>query len=452
MLYILLALGKKETRIIYITSSPLDHSILDYYVSLLPKEHQHSARQRVLFISVCDTDSNYSLSEKLCHHPRLLKHLKTLVHPKVTVLNVLRGMTPEIEIAKTLGIPIYSAKPSDQIYGSKPGSRMLFQKLQIPCPDGMYQECYQLKELITQILAVVLRNPTAQNGVVKLTDGFSGKGNALMDLTTIQKLRTLESTSESQLLRQATLEALETMDFCSHGRTWDDFLSEINSMGAIFEVFVEGDNVTSPSVQVVVNEDLTVSILSTHEQVLDGQVYVGCRFPAAESYRRQLMQHGRQVGEFFASKGITDHFSVDFVCIQNPKSNFWDIYAIEINLRITGTTHPWMTLKLLTHGSTDTKSGLFLSNSHKEKYYIASDNITSSNLKHLVPMDVKDIFEAKSELHWCPIRQTGVVFHLLGCVSENGKIGMTSIGDSPQQAQKQFDLAVDYLLKESETA
>ena len=143
---------------------------------------------------------------------------------------------------------------------------------------------------------------------MKLNHGFSGFGNAIINLSPIQELNTMFINSDDFDLRNATLRSMENMHFCKLGRTWDEFRSEIERLGAIFELFVEGVEVTSPSVQVVVNEDLTVTVLSTHEQILDGQVYLGCRFPSNVAYRRQLMEYGRRVGEFFSNKSITGKF------------------------------------------------------------------------------------------------------------------------------------------------
>jgi hypothetical protein len=56
MLYVLLALGKSNTRVIFVTSSPLDQGILEYYVALLPQNVQQDARGRVTFMSVCDAE------------------------------------------------------------------------------------------------------------------------------------------------------------------------------------------------------------------------------------------------------------------------------------------------------------------------------------------------------------------------------------------------------------
>ena len=78
-----------------------------------------------------------------------------------------------------------------------------------------------------------------------------------------------------------------------------------------------------------------------------------------------------------AQKGAVGHFALDFMCFYNCSNDMWDIYAVEINLRITATTHPMMTLRLLTHGELDQNTGLFYTeggNGPGSKHYIASDN------------------------------------------------------------------------------
>ena len=60
------------------------------------------------------------------------------------------------------------------------------------------------------------------------------------------------------------------------------------------------------------------------------------------------------------------------LAVRQPTGD-WDIQAIEINLRKGGTTHPFMTLKLLTNGHYDLNTGGILQPaSAPEKYYIAT--------------------------------------------------------------------------------
>jgi hypothetical protein len=92
-----------------------------------------------------------------------------------------------------------------------------------------------------------------------------------------------------------------------------------------------------------------------------------------------------------------------------------------------------MTLKLLTNGEYDRETGLFFSQPHQEKHYIASDNLHKPQYKGLLPDDLMDII-AKHRLHFDSSSKTGTVFHLMGALSEFGKLGLTCIGNSSEEA------------------
>ena len=53
----------------------------------------------------------------------------------------------------------------------------------------------------------------------------------------------------------------------------------------------------------------------------------------------------------------------------------WKHYAIEINLRKGGTTHPFLMLQFLTNGHYDETTGLFETANKQHRYYYASDNL-----------------------------------------------------------------------------
>ncbi len=100
-------------------------------------------------------------------------------------------------------------------------------------------------------------------------------------------------------------------------------------------------------------------VLATHEQMLgapEGQVYVGCRFPASPDYAARLGRYGHAVGEALARRGALGRFSVDFMCAQAGNGS-WDVFALEINLRKGGTTHPYAALRNLAPGHYDIDSG-----------------------------------------------------------------------------------------------
>ena len=134
---------------------------------------------------------------------------------------------------------------------------------------------------------------------------------------------------------------------------------------------------------------------------------------------------------------------MDFIAVPQSDGN-WELHAIEINLRKGGTTHPFMTLKFLTKGDYRFEDGLFYSQQGKPKYYVASDNLQQPHYRGLLPNDLMDII-AQHRLHFDTSTETGTVFHLMGCLSEFGKVGLTSIGNSLAEAQQIYQRVEDVL-------
>jgi hypothetical protein len=56
---------------------------------------------------------------------------------------------------------------------------------------------------------------------------------------------------------------------------------------------------------------------------------------------------------------------------------------------------------------------------------------------------------ADRQLHFDTSTETGSVFHLMGCLSQFGKIGLTSIGNSPQQAEALYNQVIKVLDEET---
>lgn len=501
LLYVLFGLAAPRTRLTIVTSIDIDESILNYYYWILsnnaPQTNATSFQRRVKFFHCDDSDAQRNLAKKLLDRPPLLQQIKEELHgnaTKIPYMKVVRGTADEATLAQALEVPYFAAKSEkDFQWDRKDGNRKLFRDLNIPCPDGTYEATKDLQELITGIITVVERNPHVRKGIVKLVDSANGFGCGIMDMCMVQEYSnsirqsagacTGKDWTEDKKLRQLVEESLVSMALCPKSRTIQSFLEEVKEMGAIFEIFIEPIAVdermemTSPSVQAVINEDGTVAVLSTHEQILNGQVYAGCEFPCKQSYRLRLMSYARQMGVHLASKGVTGHFGADFLCV--PRScedgtteEDYDIYAIEINLRMTGTTYPFMTLKLLTNGSMDETTGLFYSlaswdspylEEHEEeekmdeglhyqptcKYYVSSQ-AEDPALKRLNAISLLELMQARPDLHWQGgERETGVVFQMLGGLPDLGKVGITAISNSREEACALLHRTIDYIIAEA---
>lgn len=435
LLFSLIRLHNPRTRLIYVTSQPLHPSVIEYYLQLLPGIPFSHARDRLLLLSTYDS-SFKSLTQKILERPRLIERIRQALRIDKSFMICYNSSPSERDLSVKLGIPLYAADPDLTIWGTKSGSRQIFAESGVPFPDGS-ELMWSAADLAVAAAELWERQPDLQRMVVKLNEGISGEANALLDLRSIQNVAP-EAASHAN--RVATLkEHFAKMNFQAELENWDNFSSRIPELGAIVEAFVEGEEKRSPSVQGRITPNGEVEILSTHDQILGGshsQIYLGCRFPANETYRIRLQELGLKVGRKLAEKGALERFGVDFIVSKQPdKPQEWDFQAIEINLRKGGTTHPFMALKLLTNGRYDLSTGSFYSQQGRSKYYIATDNLHKPRYQGLLPNDLMDII-AHHRLHFDTGTETGTVFHLMGCLSEFGKLGLTSIGDSPQQAEE----------------
>ena len=143
-------------------------------------------------------------------------------------------------------------------------------------------------------------------------------------------------------------------------------------------------------------------------------------------------------------------FAIDFVSIRDTKGA-WTSYAIEINLRKGGTTHPFLTLQFLTDGRYDARSGLFLTVDGREKHLVATDHLESPSLRALTLDELFDVV-ARHRLHFDQSRQTGVVFHMMSCLTEHGRVGLTAVGNSAAEADALYRRAERILLDEARAA
>ena len=154
-----------------------------------------------------------------------------------------------------------------------------------------------------------------------------------------------------------------------------------------------------------------------------------------------------RIGERLAREGALGRFAVDFVTVRTA-SGEWTAYAIELNLRKGGTTHPFLTLQFLTDGRYDPETALFITPRGHEKHLVATDHLESDQLRGLVPSDLFDIV-ARHGLHFDESRQVGIVFHMISCLTEHGRIGLTAVGDSGREADERYRAAQRILLDEA---
>jgi hypothetical protein len=437
LLCLLMLLRLPLTKVIYISSMPFSDVIIDYYLHLLQGITGNHARQRLTMLSCYDL-SIKPLTEKILDRPRLISRIKNLITDKSSTHLTCYNITPlEKSLAVRLDIPLFGTDPSMFYEGSKSGARKTFRACGIDMPDG--KEDLKSKEDIAEALAGLKRKyPLIRKAVVKMNDGFSGDGNAMYRYPELA----VDDFLEANILNSLT----ENIRPVSKDVSKELFFEKFFEMEGIVEEFLEGEIKVSPSVQCVVGTSDKIEIASTHDQLLggeDGQIFLGAIFPADKEYASSLAELGKKVAESLSKKGILGRFAVDFISVKQDDGK-WKHFAIEINLRKGGTTHPFMMIQYLTNGFYNAEEGVYLTASGNKRYYFASDNVQSEKYKGLTPGDLIDI-AMYHELMFDGTAQEGVVFHLIGALSEFGKLGVVCIGSSPERAKEFYDKTLKVL-------
>jgi PGM1 C-terminal domain len=216
--------------------------------------------------------------------------------------------------------------------------------------------------------------------------------------------------------------------------------------GGVVEALIEGDGFRSPSGQANVMPDGQVEVLSTHEQRLggmNGQVYEGCIFPADPAYAAVIAEHVGRVGEALAAHGVRGRFAVDFAAVR--RDEVWDLYALEINLRKGGTTHPYGIARLLLGGTYVPDTGRYVLPDGTTRCYGATDNLVDEAWRDRSPRDVHERLRS-ADVAYHRDEQVGVVPHLLDCLPLDGRMGYTAIGRDRAEVE-QLEAKVEQALR-----
>lgn len=411
-----LRLADAGVRMVYLTSLPVDEAIVDYYLRFQPDPAD--ARRRLTLVAL-DDPSPLPLAEKLRHRHDVVARVRDLVDGAGPAHVLPFNVTPaEFSVAEALGLPILGPHPELVPLGSKTGSRRVARRAGVAVLDGS-EDLYSVEAVAEAVHRLRAGRPGAEAVVIKLNDGFSGQGNALLDLSGLA----------SPLPDSPTT-------FCAPGESWPAFAAKIASGGAVVEELVRADGLVSPSVQVRIAPGGALEVISTHDQVLGGpsnQVYLGCRFPADSRYRLEIQEAARKVGAVLAGEGVIGSFGIDFLVVPGADGRPHVVLS-EINLRMGGTSHPYWMARLLTGSAYDAGTGELRAGG-RPTTYVATDNLKSAHLVGRTPADVIAAVD-RAGLAYDPATGAGVTLHLLGAVQEFGKMGATCIAPDLDEADR----------------
>ena len=236
---------------------------------------------------------------------------------------------------------------------------------------------------------------------------------------------------------------------------FDAYLAKLAERGGIVEERITGVELRSPSVQLRVTPAGDVELLSTHDQLLggpSGQSYLGCRFPGRLRLRPGDQRATRDGSAArLAREGVLGRFALDFVVVRGrargPGRRTRSSSTCARAARPTRSSH----CSSSPTAATTPATALFLTPAGREKHLVATDHLESPLLRGLQLDDLFDIV-ARHGLHFDQSRQAGVVFHMISCLTEHGRVGLTAVGDTPAQADATYRRAERILLEEARSA
>ena len=407
--------------IVYISTAKPSPEVFDYYLALLPEAQRDATRARVGFVEV-DDGTPRSVAAKLIDRPDLIGAIRAHIGDRPAFIEPWNVTEHEVNLALALDVPINGTAPELRPLAFKGAGRKLFRSVGVPVPLGR-EDVRTTDDVVDAVRWIARDRPLLGGVVIKHDDSGAGDGNAVLDL------RPMHHAEDPDAWVREQVDALPE---------W--YRSDLLRQGGVVEERIAGTRFSSPSAQVDVVPGGEVRVLATHEQVLGGeggQVYLGCTFPADAAYAPALAEQAAKVGAKLAEAGALGRFGIDFVTASsdpldaaNPS---WDVYAIEINLRKGGTTHPYAALRNMVPGRYDTASGTWIAEDGSTRCYVASDNLVHESWLGLEPADVID-WVARAGLQFDPDTKVGTVLHMLSGLAIDGRFGVTAIARTHEEA------------------
>jgi hypothetical protein len=421
LLHVLSLASVPGARMVFVTSRRPDAFVVPYYLSLVADDQCADVAERLELVEV-DTGAARPLSRGLLDRPDLLAAIRRTTTGAPALIEPWNVTRAEWSVSRELGIPLDGSAPRLWRLGFKSRGRRLLRRAGLPVPLGV-EDVTSVDGVLGAVSWIRAHRPRATGVVVKTDDSGAGDGNRVLHLAGdhVGSLR-------------ASVEA------------WGPaFLADL-ARGGVVEELLEGDEVANPSVQLDIAPGGRVTVLSTHEQLFDGgaQVFTGCRFPADAAHARQLALHGHAVGRLLAGRGAVGKVSVDFMATRHTGAE-WQLRALEINLRKSGTSHPFSLLQNLVGGHYDAPAGRWRGWDGSPRSYRSTDNLGTPQLAgHPVALLVGALVEAG--LHFDRATGTGIVLHSLCALETDGGVGLTAVGSCPAAADELYAAARATLL------
>jgi len=410
---------EENTEFISILSESVDRFFLKHCIGHVSDAYDIDVEvleKRIHFVFVPDPESDTEiLSERILSNKEVISEIRELLRGKPNpILDFWSVTETELALAKVLGIPLWGQCKEAYLAESKSVSREIFKSLNVNVATGE-EHIYSVSDAQAALVRMTSKT-SASRFLIKTNSELGGVGIASIDKHYVNS--TLSNFSENLKIPKHIRPA--------------DFEKSISLGGAVVEEFIEADQVFFPSVQLEILPSGAVRNVSTTEQIMDGCFFIGSMFPANLVYRRRLIELGTIVANYLSAIGARGCLSVDFLATKETNSKRWSLYALEINIRKSATTHACWWAKWLTRAEYNDQTGSL--NASTGEILHLTRSVTNPALRTVAPKTLlKSISNAG--LAFDHKTQAGVFVHMVGTLPKYGKFSATIIGHDLQELE-----------------
>ena len=254
------------------------------------------------------------------------------------------------------------------------------------------------------------------------------------------------------MTRESVHDAMGGLELAVASESHDAYFRKFARMGGIVEAFIDAPHKLSPSAQLRTTPRGEVVATSTHDQILggpSGQIYQGCTFPAHEDYRRAIQDAGMAIGRCWRRTARS----------AASASTSW--------CRGTTPTQPWTTARArdqpagARHHASVPRAAVPHRRPARSRVRACSSRSAAAPsttwppttcarpaYRGVLPEDLIDIV-TNNGLHYSYRTESGVLFHLIGALSEWGKLGVTVIANSRDEVDELYRRTLAVLDREA---